>query len=213
MFNLKFILISSVLLFTNCLTSSENKEPMLFSDLKEELSDYDVAYFASGCFWCVEAIFESVNGVKEAVSGYSGGHSKNATYKKVSAGLTNHAETVAVYYDSDIIDYQTLLIVFFGSHDPTTKNQQGPDKGSQYRSVIFYQNDQEKQLSENYIRKLLDDNVFDKITTELTEFEAFYPAEKHHQNYKQKNPNDSYVKNVSKPRLERFKKNHKELLK
>lgn len=213
MLKIKLFLISSAFLFTNCLTPSDKKEPKLFSDLKEELSEYDVAYFASGCFWCVEAVFESVKGVKEAVSGYSGGKSSDATYKKVSAGLTDHAEAVAVYYDSDVIDYQTLLVVFFGSHDPTTKNQQGPDRGRQYRSVIFYQNDQEKQLSQNYIRKLLDDNVYDKITTELTEFEAFYPAEKYHQNYKQKNPNDPYVKNVSKPRLEKFKKKHKDLLK
>lgn len=201
-----------LLLAISC-TSAMKKEESLISDLKKELEEYSVAYFASGCFWCVEAVFESVQGVEEAISGYSGGEAKNANYREVSSGRTNHAEAVAVYYDPEVIDYQTLLVVFFASHDPTTKDQQGPDRGAQYRSAIFYTNPQEEQLAKNYIRKLLDDKEFTRITTEIVAFEAFFPAEKYHQNYKKKNPNDPYVKGVSDPRLEKFKKKHPELLK
>jgi peptide-methionine (S)-S-oxide reductase len=172
-----------------------------------------VAYFASGCFWCVEAIFESVEGVGDVVSGYSGGKESTANYSAVSAGRTNHAESVAVYYDSTKIDYPTLLKVFFGSHDPTTLNQQGPDRGTQYRSAIFYRNAKEKELAKKYIEELLTDNVFPQITTEVVNFEAFYPAEDYHQNYERKHPNDGYVRSVSIPRLNRFKSQFPDLLK
>jgi peptide-methionine (S)-S-oxide reductase len=205
---------SILLLFVviSCTSAANNEEPLM-SDVKKNLDKYSVAYFASGCFWCVEAVFESVEGVEEAISGYAGGDAKTANYREVSSGSTKHAESVAVYYDPEVIDYQTLLTVFFDSHDPTTKNQQGPDRGPQYRSVIFYNNAQEQQLAKNYVRKLLDEKVFPKITTEIVPFEAFYPAEKYHQNYKKKNPNDPYVKGVSNPRLEKFKRKHPELLK
>jgi peptide-methionine (S)-S-oxide reductase len=206
------IVLSLLLIAISC-TSAINKEEPLMSDLKKELEDSSVAYFASGCFWCVEAVFESVKGVEEAISGYAGGEAKNANYKEVSSGRTDHAEAVAVYYDPEVIDYETLLVVFFASHDPTTKDQQGPDRGRQYRSAIFYTNAQEERLAKNYVRKLLDEKTFHKITSEIVPFEAFYPAEKYHQNYKKKNPNDPYVKGVSNPRLEKFKRKHPELLK
>ena len=125
-----------------------------------ELSKLSKAYFASGCFWCVEAIFESVEGVAEAVSGYSGGTVKNPTYEQISTGSLRHAEAVEVYYDPEVVSYATLLKVFFGSHDPTTPNRQGPDRGPQYRSVIFYQGDSEKALAENYIRELTESKAF-----------------------------------------------------
>ncbi|PWH81206.1 peptide-methionine (S)-S-oxide reductase MsrA [Brumimicrobium oceani] len=172
-----------------------------------------VAYFASGCFWCVEAVFESVRGVGDVISGYSGGKAMNAKYDLVSAGRTNHAEAVAVHYDSTKIDYPTLLKVFFGSQDPTILNQQGPDKGRQYRSSIFYRNAQERELAQNYIKELLDKKVFPKITTEVVPFEAFYAAEDYHQNYERNNPNNGYVKAVSVPRLNKFKAKFPELLK
>ncbi|RMG21591.1 MAG: peptide-methionine (S)-S-oxide reductase [Bacteroidetes bacterium] len=172
------------------------------------------AYFASGCFWCVEAIFESVKGVEEVISGYSGGEEENPTYELVSSGRTGHAEAVEVYYDSTVVSYETLLKVFFGSHDPTTPNQQGPDRGPQYRSVIFYQNETEKQLAEAYIRQLEESGAFPaKIVTEVVPFRAFYPAEDYHQDFEKKNPNQPYVRAVSIPRLKRFQQKFPELLK
>lgn len=179
----------------------------------KEVETNAVAYFASGCFWCVEAIFESVEGVGDVISGYSGGKKSTANYSDVSAGRTDHAESVAVHYDSTVVDYPTLLKVFFGSHDPTTLNRQGPDRGTQYRSVIFYRNEKEKQLANNYIQELLDKGVYPKITTEVVPFEAFYPAEDYHQNYERRNPDNSYVKSVSIPRLNKFKRKFPELLK
>lgn len=173
-----------------------------------------IAYFASGCFWCVEAVFESVTGVGEVISGYSGGSQKDANYADVSAGITDHAESVMVYYDPTVIDYQTLLVVFFGSQDPTTLNRQGPDRGRQYRSSIFYQNDEEKIAAENYIKELDSQKIYaNKIATELVPFEAFYPAEEYHQDFEERNPNQGYVKAVSVPRLNEFKRKFPELLK
>jgi peptide-methionine (S)-S-oxide reductase len=182
--------------------------------VQKDLSGYHRAYFASGCFWCVEAVFESVRGVEEAVSGYAGGKSPNPTYEAVSAGLTGHAEAVEVYYDTTIIDYPTLLKVFYGSHDPTTLNRQGPDAGTQYRSAIFYQNEQEKKLIEDYIANLTSSGVFNgPITTEVSTLQKFYVAEDYHQDYERKNPNNPYVRAVSIPRLKKFQATHKDLLK
>ena len=182
---------------------------------QEDLSKYETAYFASGCFWCVEAIFESVKGVKEAVSGYSGGSEQNPTYQQVGAGLTSHAEAIEVYYDPEVISFTALVQVFFGSHDPTTLNRQGPDRGPQYRSVAFYKNEEEKKIIEAYIGALVDQNVYDDdpITTEVTAFEKFWIAEDYHQDYEKKHPNNSYITNVSIPRLNRFKANFGEYLK
>lgn len=182
---------------------------------QEDLSAYETAYFASGCFWCVEAIFESVKGVKEAVSGYAGGTEENPTYQQVGAGLTSHAEAVEVYYDPKVISFTALVQVFFGSHDPTTLNRQGPDRGPQYRSVAFYKNAEEKKIIEAYIGALKEQNVYDgdPITTEVTEFTKFWIAEDYHQDYEKKHPNNSYITNVSIPRLNRFKANFGDYLK
>ncbi|TMM53311.1 peptide-methionine (S)-S-oxide reductase MsrA [Maribacter algarum] len=182
---------------------------------QQDLSKYETAYFASGCFWCVEAIFESVKGVKEAVSGYAGGTEDNPTYQQVGAGLTSHAEAVEVYYDPKVISFTALVQVFFGSHDPTTLNRQGPDRGPQYRSVAFYKNEEEKKIIEAYIRALKEQNVYggDPITTEVTAFEKFWIAEDYHQDYEKKHPNNSYITNVSIPRLNRFKSNFGDYLK
>ncbi|WP_046745309.1 peptide-methionine (S)-S-oxide reductase MsrA [Kordia zhangzhouensis] len=180
----------------------------------EQLETYETAYFASGCFWCVEAIFESVKGVKEVVSGYAGGKAETANYQMVSAGKTNHAEAVKVYYDSKVVSYETLVKVFFGSHDPTTLNRQGPDYGRQYRSAIFYKNSHEKKVIDQYISQLQKDQVFNgRITTEVTPYTAFYDAEEYHQDYEANNPNNPYIRNVSIPRLKRFQKKFPELLK
>ena len=172
------------------------------------------AYFASGCFWCVEAIFESVEGVQEAHSGYSGGKTKNPTYNQIGYGNTGHAEAVEVIYDPKVVSFKTLVDVFFGSHDPTTLNRQGPDRGTQYRSVAFYQNDTEKNAIESHIVKLIEEEVYsNKIVTEVTPLVKFYYAEEYHQDYEKINPENSYIRNVSIPRLNRFKAKYPHLLK
>ncbi len=185
---------------------------------KEEMTKVDlegaqVAYFASGCFWCVEAVFESVEGVHEAVSGYSGGNTKNPTYEEICRGQSGHAETVKVYYDSSIVSYQTLVDVFFNSHDPTTLNRQGPDAGTQYRSAIFYQTDTEKKIAKSTIKSLLASKTFSNITTEVSKLDIFYDAEDYHQDYERNNPNQPYVRSVSIPRLNEFKAKMPEVLK
>lgn len=198
---------------TTVLTSkTEIKQKVSLS--AEQLQQYETAYFASGCFWCVEAIYESVKGVKEVVSGYSGGEEKNPTYEQVAYGRTGHAEAVAVYYDPKIITFQQLVQVFFGSHDPTTLNRQGPDRGAQYRSIAFYKNEEEEKIIRNYIKALEDKKVYDSpIVTQVVSFDTFWEAEEYHQDFERNNPNQSYVRAVSVPRLNRFKKNFPDYLK
>ena len=176
-------------------------------------SKKEVAYFASGCFWCVEAIFESVKGVEEAVSGYAGGHTSNPTYQKIGTGTTGHSETVAVYYNPKVVDFQTLVAVFFGSHDPTTVNGQHPDYGSQYRSIAFYKTNNEKKIIKDAIKLLNEKYYKGKIATEVTKFTKFYEAEAYHQNYERMHPENPYIQNVSIPRLNRFKKKFPKILK
>ena len=171
------------------------------------------AYFASGCFWCVEAIYESVLGVEESISGYSGGHTNNPTYQASNTGKTGHAEAVEIIYDPKIVSFKTLVNVYFESQNMTQVNGQGHDRGPQYRSIIFYQNDTQKQIilkkKEALAKKM---NV--KIAAEVYPFQKFWIAEDYHQNYEKRHPNNSYIKNVSIPRLNRFKaKFSKELLK
>ena len=172
-----------------------------------------VAYFASGCFWCVEAVFESVKGVNEAVSGYAGGNTLNPTYSSIGTGKTGHAETVAVYYNPKKVSFQTLVTVFFGSHNPTTVNGQHPDYGTQYRSIAFYNNPEEKATINRIIKKLNKEVYQGKIVTEVKKLKKFYEAEAYHQNFEKRNPNNSYVRNVSIPRLNRFKRKFPDLLK
>ncbi|MRH98934.1 peptide-methionine (S)-S-oxide reductase MsrA [Kriegella sp. EG-1] len=196
--------------------TSENESNFRLKKLnQQDLSTYETAYFASGCFWCVEAIFESVKGVKEVISGYSGGSEKNPTYEQVGGGMTSHAEAVEVYYDPKVISFTALVQVFFGSHDPTSLNRQGPDRGRQYRSVAFYKNKSEKKIITDFISLLKSENVYEgaPITTEVTAFEKFYRAEDYHQDYERNNPNNSYIRNVSIPRLNRFKENFGDYLK
>jgi peptide-methionine (S)-S-oxide reductase len=191
-----------------------------FSNSNEKITPYNLdnqelktAYFASGCFWCVEAIFESVDGVEEAVSGYAGGFTKNPTYKTIGTGRTGHAETVAVYYNPKKVSFKTLVTIFFGSHDPTTKNGQHPDYGTQYRSIAFYTNFNEKKIINDYIGEINTKYYKGKIVTEVTELIKFYQAEDYHQNFERLNPNHPYVRKVSIPRLNRFKKKFPYLLK
>lgn len=193
---------------------SEVQNHQEYSNTEANISKEDkVAYFASGCFWCVEAIFESVEGVSEAVSGYAGGFTDNPTYKSIGTGKTGHAETVAVYYNPEVVSFKTLVDVFFGSHDPTTVNGQHPDYGTQYRSIAFYSTDEEKKIIEAAIEQLNDVKYNGKIATEVTKHTKFYKAEEYHQNFEKRNPYNSYVRNVSIPRLKRFQKKFSHLLK
>lgn len=171
------------------------------------------AYFSAGCFWCVEAIFETVRGVEYAESGYSGGHTINPAYQDVISGKTGHAETVRVVYNPSKITFEELLEVFFNSHDPSTKDAQGPDVGTQYRSIVFYQNEEEKKLTQNYINGLKTNKIFTKITTEIKPFEAFYMAEEYHQDFEKRNPKNPYVRAVSVPRLKKFMSKSEKYLK
>lgn len=174
----------------------------------------DTATFAAGCFWCEEAIFESLKGVKEAVSGYSGGHTQNPTYEEVCSHTTGHAETVQVYYDPTMISYQTLLEVYFGSEDPTQVNGQGPDHGDSYRSVIFYKNETERTQAEAYKKKLNDSGKYsDPIAVIIEPLKIFYMAEEYHQNYERQHPENPYVRNVSIPRINKMKAQFPQLLK
>jgi peptide-methionine (S)-S-oxide reductase len=190
-------------------TASEKPQPdpVMYGKL-------DTAIFAAGCFWCEEAIFESLKGVKEAESGYSGGHTTNPTYEEVCSHTTGHTETVRVYYDPAMISYQTLLEVYFASQDPTQVNGQGPDHGDSYRSVIFYRNETERTLAENYKKQLNDSGKYNKpIAVIIEPLKVFYLAEGYHQNYEKNHPENGYVRNVSIPRLNRMKVQFPNLLK
>ncbi len=170
------------------------------------------AYFASGCFWCVEAIYESIEGVEEVISGYSGGHTKNPTYESTNTGTTGHAEAVEVIYDPETVSFATLVEVYFGSQDPTQKNGQGPDIGSQYRSIIFYQDEEQKKVIQD-TKAEVTENYNKPIAAEVLPFQKFWIAEDYHQDYEKLNPNNPYIQNVSIPRLNRFKNKFPGLLK
>ena len=171
------------------------------------------AYFASGCFWCVEAIYESLNGVKESISGYSRGHTKKPTYESRNTGKTGHAETVEIIYNPNVISFKLLVDVYFGSQNISQVNGQGNDRGSQYRSIIFYQNMEEKNIIAEKIKALYEENPDRKVAAEVIPFQKFWIAEKYHQNYERLHPNNSYIQNVSIPRLKRFQYKFPELLK
>lgn len=171
------------------------------------------AYFASGCFWCVEAVYESVKGVKESISGYSGGHVPNPTYESSNTGRTGHAEAVEVYYDPEVVGFSQLVDVYFGSQNVTQVNGQGPDRGPQYRSIIFYQNEEEKRIIEEKIAALNKQLGGQKVAAEVYPFRKFWVAEDYHQDYEKRHPNNPYIRNVSIPRLKRFQAKFPELLK
>jgi peptide-methionine (S)-S-oxide reductase len=170
------------------------------------------AYFASGCFWCVEAIYESVRGVNEVINGYSGGHTEHPTYRLSNTGRTGHAEAVEVLYDPNIVSFSTLLDVYFGSQDITQVNGQGPDNGSQYRSIIFYQNENQKEKIINK-KKQLTNKLNVTIAAEVYPFLKFWKGEDYHQDFERLHPNNPYVRNISIPRLKKFQRKYKHLLK
>jgi peptide-methionine (S)-S-oxide reductase len=194
------------------LSCSQQEKKAADVNPKKDLSKYSQATFASGCFWCMEGVFESVKGVDEAVSGYAGGEEPNPTYEQVGAHTTKHAETVQVYYDSSVVSYRTLLKVYFASQDPTQVNGQGPDEGASYRSIIFYRTTEEKTEIEKYIYEIK--NKYDKpIAAEVVPFKKFWEAEAYHQDYIEHNPDVPYVRGESIPRIRRFQKQYPELVK
>ncbi|MFX0167891.1 MAG: peptide-methionine (S)-S-oxide reductase MsrA [Candidatus Hodarchaeota archaeon] len=172
------------------------------------------ATLGGGCFWCTEAVFLRLKGVSKVESGYSGGTSENPTYKEVSTGRTGHVEVIQITFDSDVITFRELLEVFFATHDPTTLNRQGNDVGTQYRSVIFYHNQHQKDVAEQYIQELEKSKVFGKpIVTTIEPFTAFYEAEEYHQNFFARNPNQLYSRAVIPPKLLKLKKDFTDKLK
>ncbi|QXD25818.1 peptide-methionine (S)-S-oxide reductase MsrA [Opitutia bacterium ISCC 51] len=171
------------------------------------------AYFASGCFWCVEAVYESVRGVDESISGYSGGHTKNPTYESSNTGRTGHAEAVEIIYDPEVVSFSQLVDVYFGSQNVTQVNGQGPDRGSQYRSILFYQNEEQKQIIEEKIAAINKALGGNKVAAEVYPFRKFWLGEDYHQDYERKHPNHPYIRGVSVPRLKRFQAKFPELLK
>ncbi len=165
----------------------------------------ETATFGSGCFWCTEAVFQRLKGVETVVSGYSGGFVENPSYEEVCSGTTGHAEATQIKYDPAQISYEELLEVFWKTHDPTTLNQQGNDFGPQYRSAIFYHNDEQRRLAEEYKKKLGAAHIWDKpIVTEITAFTNFYPAENYHQDYFNRNPNQPYCAYIIRPKLKKL---------
>jgi peptide-methionine (S)-S-oxide reductase len=170
------------------------------------------AYFASGCFWCVEAIYESVIGVEEVINGYSGGHTLNPTYEDSNTGQTGHAEAVEVIYNPEIVSFETLVDIYFGSQNPTQVNGQGPDSGSQYRSIIFFQNEAQKQIIIKK-KKALSKKLNKRVAAQIMPFLKFWRGEDYHQNYEKLHPESVYIQRISIPRLNRFKKKFPQLIK
>ncbi len=204
------ILISTQL--TACAQNSKYTESKTFKDMNETKAqtnddELEIATFAAGCFWCVEAQYQQLDGVEKVVSGYIGGHVENPTYKQVCTGNTGHAEACNIYYDPSKITYDELLAAFWVAHDPTTLNRQGNDVGTQYRSAIFYHNDEQKQKAESYKKKLNEEEAFrGPVVTEISPYTTFYKAEDYHQDYYNQNTNQGYCQFVVKPKMDKFKK-------
>jgi peptide-methionine (S)-S-oxide reductase len=213
----KFLSILSISLFFSCHNQAQiNEKQQVVIDAEPvvvTLKDGKArAYFASGCFWCVEAVYESVKGVEEVINGYAGGYTKNPTYEASNTGRTGHAEAVEVIYDPKMVSFTTLVDVYFGSQNPTQVNGQGPDRGSQYLSIIFYQDDAQKRIIDEN-NAALAKKLEATIAAEVYPFQKFWIGEDYHQNYERLHPNQGYIRNVSVPRLNRFKSKFPELLK
>lgn len=205
---IKVFLISTLSISLNCVNAKLSKQTFEDKSMKKKnLKTIETATLGGGCFWCIEAIFEELDGVVEIVSGYSGGKMKNPTYIEISYGDTKHAEVCQITYNTEKITFKDLLEVFFQVHDPTTLNKQGPDVGPQYRSVIFYHNDNQKETAEDIIKALDKSGAYENpVVTEVAPFKSFYLAENLHQNYYEKFPNQPYCRIVIKPKMDKFKK-------
>jgi peptide-methionine (S)-S-oxide reductase len=203
------ICLITIIAFASCVQSQNNTVKIPVGTSKKSPNEA-VATFAEGCFWHAEIVFQSLVGVRDAVSGYAGGTDKNPDYEKVCSGTTGHAESVQVFYDPSKISYETLVKAFFASMDPTTLNRQGNDAGTQYRSIAFYRTDAEKKIIDAEIKRLTDVKKYSsKIVTEVVPFTKFYNAEDYHQEYIYNHPDNPYVHNVSIPDFLRFKSEFK----
>lgn len=203
---MRFVIALFVLVACTSAGEKPSSKPLVFDQNMKR------AYFASGCFWCVEAVYESVRGVQETISGYAGGHTQNPTYESSNTGQTGHAEAVEVLYDPSLITFADLVDVYFGSQDPMQVNGQGPDRGSQYRSIIFYQSPEELKIIQEK-KSAMEKKLGQRVAAEIKPFEKFWIAEGYHQNYERLHPNNPYIRNVSVPRLNRFKEKFPHLLK
>lgn len=200
---MKNLIFSIILLIVNLNVTNANAPKQL-----------ETAVFGAGCFWCVEAVFQELKGVKSVESGYAGGDFANPTYKEVSTGKTGYAEVAKITYDPAIVSFETLLAVFFKTHDPTTLNYQGADHGTQYRSAIFYANTHQKEVAERIIKELNAEKAYpNPIVTEVSPLTKFWVAEDYHQNYYSSNPNQGYCSFVIQPKLDKFRKVFKDKLK
>jgi peptide-methionine (S)-S-oxide reductase len=205
-----FSTIICIVCFISCAQTQNSKVKIPLGLKQKPTANEAVATFSEGCFWHAEIVFQSLVGVRDAVSGYAGGSTSNPDYESVASGETGHAETVQVYYDPSKISYETLVAAFFASMDPTTLNRQGNDQGTEYRSIAFYRNEKEKQAIEAEIRKVEDSKKYkNKVVTEVVPFKKFWPAEEYHQEYVYNHPDNPYVANVSIPEFEKFKKEFK----
>jgi peptide-methionine (S)-S-oxide reductase len=205
-----FFTLISIALFSSCGHTQNNNVKIPVALKQAPSANEAVATFAEGCFWHSEIVFQSLVGVRDAVSGYAGGKTSNPGYEAVSGGSTGHAETVQVYYDSSKIKYTSLVAAFFASMDPTTLNRQGNDAGTEYRSIAFYRNAAEKKIIEDEINRINASKKYkNKVVTEVVTFTKFYPAENYHQEYILNNPGNSYVQHVSIPDFVKFKKEFK----
>lgn len=208
------VLISLVVVWAFARGDSKADDSVMATE-KAAMGESDgMAVFAGGCFWGVEAVFERLEGVVDVVSGYSGGSAETASYYKVGSGTTGHAESVRILYDSARINYETLLEVFFSvAHDPTQLNYQGPDVGTEYRSAIFYADDDQKRITERFIKEMEEKNVYDKpIVTQVVPLDEFYPAEDYHQDFMALNPNHPYILYWDAPKIAHLEKEFPELL-
>src|SRR5829696_2843970 len=179
-----------------------------------ENNNLETATLGAGCFWCVEAVFDDLKGVEDVVSGYSGGHTENPTYREVCSETTGHAEVTQIKFDPAVISFADILRVFFAVHDPTTLNRQGNDIGSSYRSAIFYHSDEQKRIAQEVIKEISDEAIYDNpIVTEVTAFDKFWPAENYHQEYFANNPNQPYCAAVVAPKVAKFRKQFVDRLK
>jgi peptide-methionine (S)-S-oxide reductase len=191
----------------SCAQQKEKKETNMMTQEKVNPSNLDTATFGAGCFWCVEAQFQMLDGVIKVESGFSGGHVKNPSYREVCEGTTGHAEVCQITYDKTKLTYEDMLQAFWKSHDPTQLNRQGNDMGTQYRSVIFYHNENQRRLAEEYKKKLNDEKVYDNpVVTEISPYTVFYKAEDYHQNYFNQNGDQPYCSYVIQPKVEKFRK-------
>lgn len=209
--NLLSTLFATIFLVSCAQTQGSHAMNIPVGSKKKTLNKEAVATFAEGCFWHTEIVFQSLEGVRDAVSGYAGGTDSHPDYEKVGEGNTGHAESVNIYYDPSMVSFRTLVRAFFASHDPTQVNRQGNDVGTQYRSIAFYRTEEEKKIIEEEIKKIVDEKKYrSPVATEVKAFTNFYPAEDYHQEYISVHPDNPYVRNVSIPDYQHFRKEFKE---